>query len=162
MWNVNVQSRKQLHAKAANLLPNLSCAETDVESNLTPYHTTVNICHPSGHALSSLPVVEGMQESKHCRETFRQLKLGDMNQDYIPGVKLLLFMNSLDSDISHKCCSTFKKFLGCMQTGSLGTQIASKQFTHGLHRMLSSLEIREELKSSISCNVTFPGEKIRH
>lgn len=37
-------------------LPNLSCAETDVDSNLIPYYTTVNLCHPSGQALSSLPV----------------------------------------------------------------------------------------------------------
>lgn len=28
--------------------------------------------------------------------------------------------------------------------------------------MLNSLEIREGLKCSVSCNVTFPGEKIRH
>lgn len=40
-------------------LSNLSHGETDVQSNLIPYRATVNLCHPSGHALSSLPVAEG-------------------------------------------------------------------------------------------------------
>lgn len=40
-------------------LPNLSCAETGVKSNLIPYHAAVNLCHPSAHGLSSVPVIEG-------------------------------------------------------------------------------------------------------
>lgn len=48
--------------KSFIFLHHLSRAETDVKSYLLPCHTIGNLCHPPGHALSSLPVVEGYRK----------------------------------------------------------------------------------------------------